>query len=290
METRWSMASMRLSAFADEYADGLTEQLEALRTFGIDFLELRHADGKNVSELTYAEVTGVKEKLDGYGVRVSAIGSPLGKIKIDGDIDAHVELTRRICETAARLEAGYVRVFSFYPPSGEAIAPHRQAVVEALGRMLDVADELGVKLCHENEAKIYGESPERCADLLSCFGGRLRAVFDMGNFVLDGYKPYPDAYEKLLPYIEYFHIKDALYRGAIVPAGLGEAQIGEILSDFCRRSERDFFVTLEPHLETFSGLNALTDVAFENPYKYENQKTACADAVAKLHLVIGGRA
>ena len=282
------MKNVILSAFADEYADGLTDQLEAMRHFGIDYIELRHADGKNVSEMTDTDVTGVIEKLNFYGMKTSAIGSPLGKIAIDGDLGAHLELTKRVCETAARLEAKYVRVFSFYPARESDAGTHRQAALDMLGRMLDIADGFGVTLCHENEAKIYGESPAQCLDLLSALDGRLRAVFDMGNFVLGGYRPYPDAYEKLLPYIEYFHIKDALYRGAIVPAGLGEAQIEEILSDFCSRTGKEFFITLEPHLETFSGLNALTDVSFENPYKYEDQKAAFTDAVNKLNQVLGG--
>ena len=137
------------------------------------------------------------------------------------------------------------------------------------------------------ESLIWGESPRQCRELLDQFRGRMRAVFDMGNFVLGGYDPYPEAYALLQPYIEYFHIKDALARGAIVPAGKGEARIGEVLSAFNRSAEKDFFVSLEPHLETFSGLHALTDVAFENPYKYADQQTAFTDAVEKLRQVIG---
>ena len=281
------MAKPMFSAFADEYTDSLTEQLAALRSFGIDYLELRHADGKNVAQLTYDEITEIKRALQAYGIRVSAIGSPLGKIALDGDMRAHMDLVRRVCETAARLESKYVRMFSFYLPEGQTRADCRAQVVDALGHMLEIADEFGVVMCHENEAKIWGESPEQCKQLLDAFGGRLRAVFDMGNFVLGGYAPY-DAYALLQPYISYFHIKDALYCGAIVPAGLGEARIGEILSDYAKCADHDFFVSLEPHLQTFSGLNALTDVTFENPYKYPDQKTAFADAVEKLQQVIGG--
>ncbi len=276
-----------LSAFADEYDSSLCNQLEALRQFDIDYLELRFADGKNVADMSYAQVTEVQSKLREYAIKVSAIGSPLGKICIDGDLHAHMELTRRVCETAARLESKYVRMFSFYLPDGQTRASCHGAVVDALGQMLDIADEFGVIMCHENEANIYGESPAQCKQLLDCFAGRLRAVFDMGNFVLGGYAPYPEAYAMLAPYVEYFHIKDALYRGAIVPAGLGEAQIGQILAKHCKNTQNDFFITLEPHLETFSGLNALTDVTFENPYKYADQKTAFADAVQKLNQVIG---
>lgn len=281
------MAKPIRSAFADEYTNDLIGQLEALCSFGIDYLELRHADGKNVSQMTYDDITEVEQKLQAYGVRISAIGSPLGKIPIDGDLYAHMELVRRVCEAAARLESKYVRMFSFYRPAGVSREDVQAQVVDALGQMLEIADAFGVVMCHENEAKIWGESPEQCKQLLDTFGGRLRAVFDMGNFVLGGYAPY-DAYALLQPYISYFHIKDALYRGAIVPAGLGEAQIGEILSDYAKRAKQDFFVSLEPHLETFAGLNALTDVTFENPYKYPDQKTAFADAVDKLQQVIGG--
>ncbi len=280
------MEKLMLCAFADEYSDSLTEQLEALQRYGIDYLELRHADGKNVADMSYAEVTKVQGKLRDYGIKVNAIGSPLGKISVDGDLRGHMELTKRICETAARLEARYVRMFSFYLPAGQTRKDCRTQVLDALGRMLDIADAYGVVMCHENEAKIYGESPAQCKELLDDFGGRLRAVFDMGNFVLGGYQPY-EAYELLYEYIQYFHVKDALYRGAIVPAGLGEAQIKEILSDFKARSQKDFFITLEPHLETFAGLHALTDVTFENPYKYADQKTAFTDAVAKIKQVMG---
>ena len=172
-----------------------------------------------------------------------------------------------------------------YLPAGRTRADCRTEVVDTLGRMLDIADAYGVIMCHENEAKIWGESPDQCKELLDSFGGRMRAVFDMGNFVLGGYEPYK-AYELLSDYVAYFHIKDALFRGAIVPAGMGEARIGEILSDFKARAKKDFFISLEPHLETFAGLNALTDVTFENPYKYADQKTAFTDAVAKINQVL----
>lgn len=281
------MAKLMLSAFADEYTDGLTEQLTALRRFGIDYLELRHADGKNVAQMSYGDVTEVQQKLRAHDIKVSAIGSPLGKIAINGDLQAHLELTKRICETAARLESRYVRMFSFYLPAGLTRKDCRAQVVDMLGCMLDIADQFGVVMCHENEANIWGESPLQCRELLDQCNGRMRAVFDMGNFVLGGYRPYPEAYELLHPYIEYFHIKDALARGAIVPAGLGEAHILEILSDFSHRAGKDFFISLEPHLETFAGLNALTNVTFDNPYKYADQQTAFADAVDKLRQVMG---
>lgn len=280
------MAELILSAFSDEYADGFAQQLEAMNRFGIGCIELRFVDKKNVADLTDAEVNAVCRQLMDAGIRVSAIGSPLGKVAIDGDWQAHLDRTKRICETACRLEAELVRIFSFYLPEGEDPARYRSQVLDRLGQMLDIAGSYGVTFGHENEARIYGDSPARCLDLMESFRGRLRCVFDMGNFVLGGHDPYPDAYESLKPYIGWFHIKDALRAGAIVPAGKGEAHIGQILRDYRETGTGSVFVTLEPHLQTFSGLNAIAGKAFDNPYKYPDQQTAFADAVEKLREVL----
>lgn len=275
------MAKLILSAFADEYADSFSEQLTALNGFGIKNIEIRHVDKKNISVLTPDEVKTAKKLLDEHGIRASAIGSPLGKIRLDEDMDAHMETARRVFESANLLGAKYVRMFSFYAPEGGDITAMKGEVLEALDRMLSIAASHGVTLCHENEAMIYGDVPARCRELLDHFGGELKCVFDMGNFTLEQVDPLP-AYELLKPYIAYFHIKDALAAGAIVPPGKGEAKIKEILSAHLQSEKEDFFATLEPHLQTFSGLNALVGRSFENPYQYPDAKTAFADAVTKF--------
>ena len=276
------MANLTLSAFADEYSSAFDEQLNALNNFGINYVEIRGVDGKNVSELTKLQVQEVKAKLNARNIGVSSIGSPLGKIRLDGDMDAHIEQAKSIYETAEILGAKNVRMFSFYLPDGKSAVECKQQAFDAVGRLLKASEDFDVVLCHENEAKIYGESPENCRALLDYFNGKLKCVFDMGNFVLDGFKPYPDAYKKLFDYVEYFHIKDSLYAGAIVPPGKGEAQIKEILTDYRKNGKKDTFITLEPHLQTFDGLNALVGKSFDNPYKYETPQLAFTDAVEKL--------
>lgn len=269
-----------LSAFADEYADGLKEQCEALNKFGIEYIELRGVNGKNVSTLTESEVKETKRILDDYEIRVSSIGSPLGKIDIKGDLNGHYETAKRVYETANILGAKNVRIFSFYSKETP-FDKCKGEIYDGIEKLVDLSDGTGLTLCHENEALIYGESPEKCLEIVEYFGGRMRCVFDMGNFVLDGYDPMA-AYKLLSDYIEYFHIKDAFYSGKIVPAGKGEAKIKEILDDYKVNGGKDTFITLEPHLQTFSGLNALVGKSFDNPYKYEDQKAAFTDAVEKL--------
>lgn len=279
------MSHYVLSAFADEYDASVKQQLCALSHFGIGQIELRGVNGKNISSLTACETAELGQLLDEHGIKVCAIGSPIGKIALDGDMDAHFALAQNTFEIARTLGTRYVRTFSFYAPAGKKITECREQVLDALGKLLDLADKYGVVLCHENEASIYGDIPERCAELAEHFDKRLRCVFDMGNFVLEGIDPLA-AYARLQQHIAYFHVKDALYAGAVVPPGKGEAHIAEILDAHQAFAEEDFFVSLEPHLQTFDGLNALVGRSFENPYRYPDAKAAFEDAVNKFKEIM----
>lgn len=279
------MKDLKISAFADEYADSFAEQLQALGRFGINHIEIRLIGGRSISVLEGSEIAEARRMLNDAGIHASAIGSPLGKIRLDGDMDGHLETARRVFEAANVLETEAVRIFSFYAPEGKEISTMKGEVLELLERLIVLARNYGVTLCHENEANIYGDTPIRCKELLDHFGGELKCVFDMGNFVLEGVEPY-SAYELLKEHIAYFHIKDALYAGAIVPPGKGEAKIKEILLAHRKYATEDFFVSIEPHLQTFSGLNALVGRSFENPYQYADAKSAFADAVTKFKELI----
>lgn len=280
------MKKIYLSAFTDEFSKDIDSQIALCKKQQIPFMEPRFINNKNIAELTSVEAKELKKKLD--DIEVSSIGSPLGKINLAEDFEAHLETAKRVFETANILETHNVRIFSFYLHPGKSRRECRSEVMEKLGRLIEEAKKVGVVLCHENEAEIYGETPDMCLDILEGFQGELKCVFDMGNFVLGGFDPYKEAYPKLKKYIQYFHIKDALSAGAVVPPGCGEGQIKEILTDYVREFDRDVIITLEPHLQTFDGLNALVGRSFENPYKYETQEKAFLDALNRIRKMIGG--
>ncbi len=277
------MAKLLLSAFADEYSRNIDEQISVLNTLGYPYIEPRFVGDKNIADLTETEAKDLRRRLDDAGIRVYSIGSPLGKINLADDFAPHLLQAENCFRVANLLGATRVRMFSFYLPEGKTREECFDAVLERVNALLDLADGYGLTLCHENEARIFGESPEACKQLIDATGGRLRAVFDMGNFVLDKYDPLA-AYALLSDHVDYFHIKDALYERAIVPAGLGEAKIAEILTAHLNTG-RDAVVTLEPHLECFDGLNKLVGATFKNPYVFESPKHAFlagADYLAKL--------
>lgn len=275
------MSDFILSAFADEYSNEFELQLEGLNKLEIKYIELRGADNKNVSDFSHEDVKKYAMMLKNADIRVSSIGSPLGKISINGDFDSHLITAERIFETACTLNTKYCRIFSFYLPKNSVVQNYENEIFDKLSKLADLAEKYGITLCHENEAGIYGETPENCLKLLEA-DSRIKCAFDMGNFVLNGQQPYPYAYKMIKTHIAYFHIKDALSTGAIVPPGCGEASIKEIINDYRSQSDSDFFVSLEPHLQLFGGYNALTDRKYENPYKYETREVAFCDAAKRF--------
>jgi sugar phosphate isomerase/epimerase len=248
-----------LTGFADEISPELEEQLETLSQESMDYMELRSVWNTNVLDLTDDELNRVKSSTEERGVRISSIGSPIGKVSVTDPFGPHLVRFRRALYAADVMGAPYVRIFSFFIPGGEEPAQYREEVIDRLGIMAGEAEDSGVTLLHENEKEIYGDVPSRCLDILAGVGSpTLRAAWDAANFVQCGVSPYKEGYPSLRPFIEYVHVKDALSSSdTVVPAGEGDGQLPETLSAL-RASGFDGFFSLEPHLASagpFSGFS-----------------------------------
>jgi sugar phosphate isomerase/epimerase len=248
-----------LTAFADEISPDLGVQLSTLADESIRYLEFRGVWNKNVLDLSDSEIQTVKATLDQHGIKVSSIGSPIGKIPIAGDFAPHLDRFQRAMQVARVLEAPYIRIFSFFIPTGEDPARYREAVLERMRRLARAAEGSGVTLLHENEKEIYGDIPARCLDILTqVISPILRAAWDPANFVQCGVRPHAEGYAALRPFIAYVHVKDArLGSGQVVPAGQGDGELRETIMAL-RASGFDGFFSLEPHLAaagTFSGFS-----------------------------------
>jgi 3-dehydroshikimate dehydratase len=239
-----------LSAFGDEIAADLAEQLDVMQREGIPALEFRAAWGTNILDLSDEQVRQAKGLLDEREMHVSAIGSPIGKVKITDDFGAHLHRFRRALAVADMLDAPRIRIFSFFIPGGEEAAHYRTAVMDRLLMLTQLAEEAGVTLWHENEKEIYGDIATRCADIHTTIRSpHLRAAFDPANFIQCGVRPMDEAWPLLADVSTHIHIKDAvLADGHVVPAGEGDGQVKELLQALVARNYRGY-LTLEPHLK-----------------------------------------
>ena len=283
---------VKLSGFADEISDNFTEQLEGLKSNGIEYIEVRGVNGKSISVLNNEELSEAKKLLDKYKIRVSSIGSPIGKIKITDDFEEHRKVFDNVLKAADMLETKYIRIFSFFIPDNK-YGEYRSEVMHRLEVLLETANKRNLVLCHENERDIYGESPEMCLDIMQYFKGGMKFIFDPANFIVGGFDTYPEAYNSLSGYIEYMHIKDADETG-IFPAGYGKGKIKEILSDLILNKKFDNFLTVEPHLSVFKGIDELEgegkrNTIVKNKFRSKEEAfTAAANALKKILKEIYG--
>ncbi len=239
-----------ISAFADEISPELKVQMDVCEQAHVRCIDVRRIDTKNVSAMTVEEARGYRREMDDRGFSVHCIGSPIGKIRMDEDFDAHLDLLKRCCELAREFGTNLVRVFSFYPSEGKRIEDERDAVMERMVAMVELAESADVVLLHENERDIYGARPDGVRDLFATIrSDHFKCIFDPGNFVFEGLAPYDDAWSKgLAELTDYFHIKDKRPSDtACVPAGEGAGQFEQIFADL---KERDWTgtMTLEPHM------------------------------------------
>ncbi|MBR5528618.1 MAG: sugar phosphate isomerase/epimerase [Clostridia bacterium] len=278
------MVTFKLSAFADEYSPEFDKQIEGLKKNGIGMIEVRGVDGTGIDKITLETAKEIKAKLDNAGIGVSAIGSPIGKIDITSPIEPHLETLKHVIEIAKILGTKRIRMFSFFMPKEEKPEKYRDEVISRLSMMLDIAEENGMELCHENEKGIYGDTPERCKDILDHFAGRLHGVFDHANFLNVGAVPYPDGYEMLKKHIVYFHMKDAV-GNEIYPVGKGNGRIPETIESIRRDFDGEIILTAEPHLSAFIGLDKLenTNEKIEKPFKDSEEAFGVAiDAIKAI--------
>ena len=282
-----------ISGFADEGpADKKAEsQLAMLTALGMSHYSLRFVDVgegiKNVMDLSRREIRRLKALNRDFGIEVSSIGSPIGKVKLldreDGSANAFVPFQRylkkqvaRAIELAAEFDTKLVRGFSFYHPRGESPCEYVDLAVERLAAIAEACEQAGVFFGLEVEANLVGQNGR----LLSQIYRKVRSphlylIFDGGNLSSQNM---PAAsvvaeYEAMKSGIGWMHVKDYRidpdleWKGFVdekrlknfVPADEGDSGHEAILRDFKARLPRlnrqlrrqgipGVFLDLEPHL------------------------------------------
>ena len=276
-----------LTAFADESSPEISGQIEALQRNNMKYIELRGINNKSAYDYTLDESREFAKIYRENGITVSSLGSPLGKIKITDDFAPHFEFTKKITEMANIYGAKFIRLFSFYIPQGEDASSYRNEVMDRVGKMAEYITANGIRPAHENEAGIYGESAENCVDILNTLGeDKIGGIFDPANFIITGHK-IPEAYKLLRGKFDYMHIKDAIMETCqVVPAGKGEGMIADILKDYSENSSCDRFLTLEPHLTVFDGLQSLQQEELKHKYTFDSKEEAFDTAVNSLKEIL----
>ena len=270
------MIKVNLSAFSDEAASDIKGQISALQKNGISFTELRSISGKNVSEFSFDECKEYFNEFTDNGIKVFSIGSPLGKVDIDTDFNKYLDLVKKVCEIANIFNTDKIRMFSFFKAYDQ-----KEKVFEYLSKMVEIGNSYGVKMCHENEKEVYGDSAERVLEIIQNVKG-LKFVYDPANYIQMN-EPAQKTLDLFHSKVEYFHIKDVINEtGELVPAGYGDGGINKLVSMI----DRDVVLTLEPHLAVFDAYAKIDNTEMKHKFKFNDNVEAFSFAVNALKDIL----
>ena len=283
-----------LSGFADESALDKTapQQFAAFAALGLQYYTIRFIDVgsgvKNVMKLTVSEIQKIRQLQNDFGLNVSSIGSPIGKVKLrdidDGTKNVFVPFkkylgqdVKKACELAHAFETKLIRGFSFYHPKGSDPREHLAQAVDQLGQIAEVCHRSDLTFGLEIEANLVGCRGDLLAEIYRKVNHpAMVLIFDAANVIVQGFgtQEVYEQYEVMKPGLGWLHIKDYRDPGPVdkgghvnedklanfVPADLGDAAHERILRDFAgiipslerklrRRGVPGVFLDLEPHVK-----------------------------------------
>jgi len=281
------------SAFADEAGAAIDQQARALLDAGLAHADLRSVGDHNIADLPEADAKRARATLDKAGIRVNMFGSPIGKIDIADDFAIDLRRLDHLALMADVFQCRAVRLFSYYNKKRRPEAEFASVVLDRLAQLRDKARKLGLKLYHENEHGIFGDTGRRVTQLADAVydGDVFDLIFDFDNYVRCGDDCW-DNWVKLRGRTGAFHFKDSTAPpdAVHVPLGEGAGQARKVLADAAERGWSGP-CSLEPHLKHSKAVMA-TNVSGEQPQAY-SQMTApecfavAADAAQRLLRELG---
>lgn len=219
-----------LSAFADEAANHKTaiEQFVALSAIGLSYYSPRfldvHGNGevKHVVELNDDELTTLKTLHDEFGMKVTSIGSRIGKVKLldqeDGSHNKYVPFEEYLegevaatIRVALALDCKLIRGFSFYHPQGDDPAKYLDQATERLTEIVNRCASEGLIYGLEIEPNLIGETGQLLEQLHERVGhDNMVLIFDGGNVAAQDKNPLTcyDEYTAMRAGLGWMHIKD----------------------------------------------------------------------------------
>ncbi len=258
---------IKISGFVDEVSFDLDVQIATMKKLGQKYLCPRRINGKNISKYTCEEfMRDIWPKLSDAGIKMSSLGSPIGKVKVDDEAGYQNQLKElaELVKIAVATDTKYIRVFSFFmgdehktlvngkQENDEGYDEKFDMIVEKMKGYLKLVEGTDVMLIHENEKGIYGSEPGRVLKLYDAVSHpQFGLVHDSSNYIQCGYDAL-DAWIRTKDKVVYVHGKDNIL-GREVPMGMGEGAYQEIANDLVA-SGYDGFITLEPHTGFYTKL------------------------------------
>ena len=240
---------MQISIFTDEINRENPERAIRLASeWGVNGVEVRTLPGGRFPSVSDAEMDEFYTLVKDAGLDVSGVSPGFCKCSIDDPSvpGAISEGLPRACEWAKRWGTDMVSCFAFDRDESETVP---DAVVDAVGRMAEIAGQHGCRLLLENESSCWGGTGLEAVDIIRRIGSpNLTLCWDPGNSARAGAPvPFPDEYEQLKDLVTHVHMKNFDTKNqewSLIEDGIvdWQGQIAALESD-----GYDGFIVIETH-------------------------------------------
>ena len=216
-----------VSVLTDEISQDFGHACEvASREFGMGFVDLREAGGKNLMNWDAAQIADVQKVLERFKLRVACLATPVFKVDWPGAPKSRFspardefgasftypqqqELLERAFDLARTFNTNRIRIFDFWRLEDQ--KPHRSAIDEVVRAAAVKAAARGMTLVLENEYACNTATGAEAARLLTAIPEKaLEITWDPGNAQFRDEAPYPGGYAPIPKQrIGHVHCKDA---------------------------------------------------------------------------------
>ncbi len=252
-------ADLTIGLITDEVSPSLDEGLAFARAEGIDTVDLRVVDDRNVLALSRAELADVARRVRAAGLTVSCICTPLLKWSPRGQAAqtkgdqfgfelgdrAPREVYAEAFAAAEILGARHLRIFSYLAYDGYRVDDLRAPMDD----LIALAEKFDMKLHVENEGVCNIAGFAELEALVTTYRHpRLRALPDIANAFIRSMPPTAADLMRLLPFTDILHIKDYdRAAGRCVAAGEGDVPLGPLLAATLPSRDAPLTLTIETH-------------------------------------------
>jgi sugar phosphate isomerase/epimerase len=225
---RAATSSFNLSVLTDEISQDFAHACEvAAKEFGMGFVDLREAGGKNLMKWDAAQIADVQRVLERFKLRVACLATPIFKVDWPGaprspfspkrdefgadftykDQD---QLLEHAFELAKAFNTDRIRIFDFWRLEDQ--KPHRAAIDDVVRAAAAKAAKRNITLVLENEYACNTATGAEAGRLLAAIPDKALAItWDPGNAQFRDESPFPGGYEKITKgRIGHVHCKDAV--------------------------------------------------------------------------------
>lgn len=251
------------AVISDEISQDFFRAVKIICRFKLEGIELRSVWDKNPHELSSSEIANIRKTVQSEGLTIPCLDTPLFKCRLHSnhDYQEHLQILKRSMEVAHELGIGFIRGFTFWDEESEIdfFEANLPVITDKIQAITGMLEENKIVLVIESDPATSANSSQKLEKFLTNLTSPwIKAVWDPGNnlYVQGAEKPYPDAYERLKPYIAHVHIKDICRAPGGDPEacciGAGEVGYPEVFKRLIADGY-DGWVSLETHYRLRSG-------------------------------------